>query len=88
MDQQTEIAIELLDEIKVLRRTLKIRMMDKLVQNDALSMLSTDQAIRFVLDTEPSIRLLADDITAAENLLEEHLDHFFPMQSIEILINK
>jgi hypothetical protein len=88
MDQQTEIAIELLDEIKVLRRTLKIRMMDKLVQNDALSMLSTDQAIRFVLDTEPSISLLADDITAAENLLEEHLDHFFPMQSIEILIKK
>jgi hypothetical protein len=88
MDQQTEIAIELLDEIRVLRRTLKIRMMDKLVQNDALSMLSTDQAIRFVLDTEPSISLLADDITAAENLLEEHLDYFFPMQSIAILINK
>lgn len=88
MDLQTEIAIEILNEITVLRKTLKVRMMDKLIENDALSMLSADQALKYILDTQPSIRQLADAIIINNQLLDEHLDYFFPMQIMKILIYK
>ena len=88
MDLQTEIAIEILNEITVLRKTLKVRMMDKLFTNDILNLLNAEEALQYVLDTEPSIRQLADAIIINNQLLDEHLDYFFPMQIMKILIYK
>ena len=73
---QMEPAIDMLNEISFLRKLIKTRVMDKLLCDNALQMLTADEAIRFLLDTDNHIKNMADDLTAANNLLVDHLDHF------------
>ena len=71
-----EPAIEMINEIMFLEKLIKTRVMDKLICDNALQMLSADEAIRFLLDTDNHIKNMADDLTAANDLLVDHLDHF------------
>lgn len=73
-----EPAIEILNEVTVLRKLLKIRIEDKLKQNNALLILTPDEAICFVMDTDKGIANIINDLTAANDLLAEHLDYFIP----------
>jgi len=73
---QMEPAIEMLNEISFLRKLIKTQVMDKLMCNDSLQMLTADEAIRFLLDTDNHIKNMADDLTETNNLLIKHLDHF------------
>jgi signal transduction protein with GAF and PtsI domain len=73
-----EPAIDMLFEISLLRKLLKIRIQDKLFSNNALQMLNTDEALQFLLDSDKDLQSLANDLTQINGLLLEHLDHFIP----------
>ena len=88
MENHEEIAVDILTEITVLNKTIKTLIKDQLMINDALTILSVTEALKFVLDTVPSIKRLVDELKEANHLLDEHLDYFFPMDSLYQSINK